>query len=791
MTLASEGLSLPSRLHSVRYDDPDRKMAPDDTPALPDGVTVDNGTPVGAENPDDGDDNGLIVNDDGSITVVGPKDKPKKEKSSDFDANLAEELDDMTVLNTIASDLLEAVQQDDANRKEWQETMNKGLDLCGLKIETPTSDVSGGGGNISKAKDSLLLEAVLRYQSNFNAEMLPADGPVKIRDDQTQLPPGGAGGGTVTPPAAPPGPPAPGGPPPGAPPQQPPVMGMAQGGPMGGPGPVAAPPNPNGGMDRASLAEAFQKDFNHYLTVVDKPYYADTDRMSFSQGLSGCAFKKIYRDPIENRPVSRFVMAANIIVDNGASSLHDAKRITHEIPNMSKVVMKKMMMAGAYRDIPLSQPTSDPGPVDAKIKETEGTAPGNNTRPEDKDHYVYEVYCYLDLEGYEHKDDDGEPSGMPLPYRVTIEKDSREVLEIRRDWKEGDKNYKRRRHFVKFPLFPGLGFYDYGFVHVLGNTTRVLSAIESLCVDQGMFANFPGGLIDKMASRQEKNQIRPGPGGFLPIDTGGRPINQVVMGMPYKDVSQNLLALATGLKADARKLGQIAELPLGEGRADVPVGTVVALIEQNTKLLSAVHKRNHAAQQEEFEILKELFMEDPSALWKFAEKPNRLWESEAEMKDVNLVPASDPNISSHVMRIMRSTACLQILQQAPPGLLNPKEILTRAFRAMGEEDIDALFLPPVPPQQTDPNQQPHVLDAQAKQAQIAAKAKSDDTNAQVKLRIAAMEQQNTQMTNQTQTQIANDKLRVQAMKDVHEFAAGNTPPASMAPDAGGRPQPGI
>jgi len=453
MTLASEASAPVEKLHTIRYE------APSPSPS-PDGISVDVSHAGDDDAAGDGEDNGVVYNEDGSITVNGPAEPVKKSGKQSHDENLAEDMDD-TDLNTLASDLLQAIEMDISSRKEWEDTFNRGIDLLGLKIEAPTSDVTGGGGNISKAKDPLLLEAVLRYQSNFNAEMLPANGPVKIRDDKTKLRRAGQPDGTVVDQNAASMTGSNGGSPREA--SAPGGLAAPAGGPMGGAGgntPAPAIGVNEGAILRSELAEAFEKDFNHYLTVVDKPYYADTDRMSFSQALGGCAFKKVYVDPLENRPISRFVMAPHIIVDNGASSLHDAKRITHMIPAMSPVTMKRMMLEGVYCDVVLSQPVSDPGLVDTKIKETEGRQ-AREPRPEDRDYIVYEVYCYLDLKGYEHKKG-GKLTGLPLPYRVTIEKDSRVVLEIRRDWKKNDKTFKRRRHFVKFPLFPGLGFYDYG-----------------------------------------------------------------------------------------------------------------------------------------------------------------------------------------------------------------------------------------------------------------------------------------------------------------------------------------
>ena len=753
-----------SRRDTIRYEEPPRELPP--------AVTVEF-SPDEEEEPWEE----LTKNEDGSVTVNDPPPSKKKTASSNHDANLALDIDEVD-LDIIAGDLLQAIEEDLRSRKDWEDTFNKGIDLLGLKIEAPSSDISGGGGNISKAKDPLLLEAVLRYQSNFNAEMLPANGPVKVRDDKVQAPPepGTAGGISPVSPAGAadvPGMGHNGGPPLNAPPPEGGAFASAPPqAPMGGsaPPPDAAPDK----WTRSMLAEAFQKNFNYYLTVVDKVYYPDTDRMSFSQALGGCAFKKIYQDPIEDRPVSRFVMANHLIVNNGASSLHNAKRITHAIPNMSFVMLKQMMEVGAYREIELAQPISTPDPVDQKISEVQGTAPRVD-RPEDADYTIYECYCYLNLPGFEHKKD------LPLPYRVSIEKDSRKVLEIRRNWKKADKLFRPRRRFVKYPLFPGLGFYDYGFVHILGNTTRVLSAIESLMVDQGMFANFPGGVIDKLAARQETNQIRPGPGGFKPIDTGGRPIQQVLMPFPYKDVSANLMALAKGIQDGGRKLASISELPLGEGRADVPVGTVIALIEQNTKLLSAVHKRNHAAQQEEFELLKELFAEDPETLTRVLKDPEHKWTDAEEFEDIDLTPASDPNVSSHIMRIMKAQAVLTMMQQAPPGLMNVKEGITRALRAIGEEDIDSLFLPPQPPSGAP---SPHMADAMAKAAALQQKTAADQQENQTKVLLQQMENQDHAAQRASQEQIELNRLRIQAMKDAREFQAGITPPSGMAPQGG-------
>jgi hypothetical protein len=600
-----------------------------------------------------------------------------------FYENLAADIGEYE-LSSIASDLLRGIEADIQSRQDWENSASRAVDLLGLKMEDATGEISGVG-TISKVYHPLLLEAVVRYQANARGELLPSNGPVKVRDDQPVGPM--------------------------------PVMGgpMQPGIPQPGVGPAPANPmmghNGGPGLDRDVLAEAFEKDFNHYLTVVAKEYYPDFDRMLFSMALIGCAFRKIYHCPLKRRPVSEFVPAYDLIVSNDATDLYGAGRVTHRV-KMRHSTLRRMQVSGVYLDEDLGQPNEQISALDQKIKSIEGLMPQPQL-PADHRHTIYECYVELDLKDFPGED------GIPLPYRVTIDKDSQQILEIRRNWKEEDQDFQPLRRFVKYGMIPGLGFYDYGYIQLLGNTTRALTAIERQLLDAGQFANFPGFLISKMGMRQNTNQIRVQPGGGHEIDTGGLPINAVAMPLPYKEPSVVLMQLGQSIAQDGMRLAGSAELPVGEGTADIPVGTMIAMIEQSTKVLDAVHKRNHTSQQEEFEIMRDLFKEDPTALWRFAKNPARKWQEAEEFQDIELVPAADPNTPSHIHRIMQAQALLQLSSQAPQ-LYNVRTVHEKALRVLGIEDPDSLFNPLPPPPGTPgampppPQVPPQVLAEQAK-----------------------------------------------------------------------------
>ena len=447
--------------------------------------------------------------------------------------------------------------------------------------------------------------------------------------------------------------------------------------------------------------------------------------------------------PLRKRPVSEAVSGKDLIVSNDATDLTNAARVTHRIL-MKQSTLKRYQLKGYYRDVEVSQPVEVATSTDAKIKETEGITP-QPSRPEDNRHEIWETQVELDLPGFEHTGKKGKKTGLPLPYRVTMEKDSGVILEIRRDWKKDDEEYAKKRRYVKYGMIPGLGFYDYGFVHLIGNTQRALTAIDRQLIDAGQFANFPGFLVAKSGQKQETNQFRIAPGTGQEIDTGGMPIQDAVMQLPYKGPSEALANFEKEMTENARKLGTTVDMKVGEGRADIPVGTILAMIEQATKIMSAVHQRMHRSQQEEFEMLRELFVENPTTLAKFAKKPTRPWATAEEFADLELVPASNPNVPSHIHRIMQATALIQMLAQAQ-GILNAKEIFTRVFQVLNVEDIESLFTPPPAPG-TQPQLPPDV-----QKAQITADAKKAD-----------IQSKNLQQEREANQAVLEGKIRMQEM----------------------------
>jgi hypothetical protein len=628
----------------------------------------------------------------------------------EFDANLALKLTDFQ-LAQVSMELIRGIDSDLQSRTEWEGIAQKAIDYLGLKMEAASTDVTTEG-SVSKVFHTLLLESSVYFWANAHAELLPASGPCKVMDDKPVEPK------------------------PNVPPMPPSMPGMGQVNPNPMPAngmPAQAGSNQPFVVNRGELASAFEADMNHYLTAVDRQYYRDFSRMLFSLGPMGTEFRKVYWCPQRKRPVSEWVKGINLIVSNDAADLSTATRVTERI-KMRQSAVKRLQIEGWWRNIPLSTPS----PTVDKVAQAEAQITGINLQSQlsaDYQHTIYECYCELDLPGFEHEDDLG-VTGLPLPYRVTIDRDSKQVLEIRRNWKEGDSNYIARKRYVMYGMIPGLGFYYLGYIHVLGNTQRALTAIERQLLDAGQYANFPGFLYAKGGMKNDNSDIRIPPGGGREINTGDKPIGNVVMALPYKDISPGLLKLMETLSSDGRKLSSIAEMPVGEGRADVPVGTVVAMIEQTTKVTSAVHKGLHASMMEELLLLKEQFAEDPTALWAFAKTPARKWEQAEEFNDIDLVPASDPNIPSQLHRTTQSMALMQVAQQvAPLGILNLKEVTERVLRTLNIPNLEALFQNPTIPPQAKPQGPQQPPPDPSKMANVQLKAVEQQ-------RKAASEQQN-------------------------------------------------
>jgi len=497
-------------------------------------------------------------------------------------------------------------------------------------------------------------------------------------------------------------------------------------------GPVKVRVDSNqGGPEMDQQAEYLERDFNHYLTAVAKEYYPDTDKMLFMLGFGGSAFKKVYYCPLRNRPVSETVDADDLIVNNEATDLSNARRITHRI-SMRPSVVKRMQIIGAYRDVDLGQTKQKE--LDAVQKEKnaiQGIQDDINVA-EDRDREIYECYCELDIPGYEHEID-GEPSGLEVPYRVTIDVSSKQILNIVRNYDEEDQELpEANTHFVKYDFVPGLKFYGMGLLHILGNTTNGLTAVWRELLDAGMYSNFPGFLYAKTSGRQNSNIFRVPPGGGAQIDTAGMPIQQAVMPLPYKEPSGALAAFAETISQYGQRLGGTAEMQVGEGKADAPVGTMLAMIEQAQKLLNSVHKRMHAAQADEFQLLAQCFREHPESFWQRNKRPANKWSEKTfldALDNYELVPQADPNTASHIQRVMKVTALVQMAQTAPT-LYNLDAVNREALLTLGWSNANSLLRDPVNnPQPPDPQAQAAQMAGQA--AMITAQSKMMEAQTKV------------------------------------------------------------
>jgi hypothetical protein len=617
---------------------------------------------------------------------------PADEGANDHDANLALYVDS-GVLGGIADELMRLITDDVTRQEQRLADVVKGIDLLGITLEEPKSEPNDAG--ISVVKHPLLLEAVLRFQANSRGEMLPASGPVKVvNEGDSTLP-----------------------------------------------------------LDEQ--AQQLEEDFNFFLTTGAPEYYPDTDRMFFSLGLGGEAYKKVYYHPLKRRPVSETIDRKDIILSDGAVSLEACARITHR-SRMRPSIVKQMQLAGAWRDIPLEGGvvTPDLNIVDLKLDQVAGMQPKRAYGLENPDREIFECYCELDLAGFEHTED-GESTGLALPYRVTMDKESRQILEIRRWWEEGDEAYVRKEVFVEYvfcPAFPGVNL---GLLHILGNASRALTAAWRIALDNGMLANFPGGIMARSTGKTQTTNIRVGPGQVAPIDVDGVPLNQAFLPLPYRGVDAGFVQIIQSVEATSRNLAGTAETAVGEGRQDAPVGTTIALIEQATKIMSAVHKRMHQAQAKEFALLKELFQRDPEALWRSNRNPNFQRDAaklQAALENKNIVPRSDPNTASQSLRIQKGIA-LYTLASQNPSAFDQKAVYKRLLSMLDIDDADDLFskAPPGPPPVDETKMmsaKAQVMGAQAKM--LDASIKAQQAEGDMSLKMAQLQTQNIAEENKKQ-----------------------------------------
>ena len=442
------------------------------------------------------------------------------------------------------------------------------------------------------------------------------------------------------------------------------------------------------------------KDFmNYQIMDVMKEYEPEFDQMLFYLPLSGSTFKKVYYDDLLGRAVSKFVPAEDLVVPYSATSLDDAEAIMHVI-KMSGNELRKQQVAGFYKDLDLL-PSDDSATDTSDIKSKERQIQGVTKTGYEDIFTLIECHVNLDLEGFEDRDPNGEMTGIKLPYIVTIEEGSREILSIRRNYEIGDAKKNKIQYFIQFKFLPGLGFYGFGLIHMIGGLSRTATQALRQLLDAGTLSNLPAGFkMRGIRIRDDAQSIQPGE--FRDVDAPGGNIRDAFMTLPYKEPSQTLLALMGVVVQAGQRFASIADIQVGDGNQQAAVGTTVALLERGSRTMSAIHKRLYASLKLEFKLLSRVFK-----LYLPEEYPYDVVGGQKNIKQVDfddridIVPVADPNIFSQTQRISLAQTELQ-LAQSNPQIHNLYEIYRKMYEALGVKDIDKILIQPARPMPKDP-----------------------------------------------------------------------------------------
>ena len=443
------------------------------------------------------------------------------------------------------------------------------------------------------------------------------------------------------------------------------------------------------------------KDFmNYQIMDVMKEYEPEFDQMLFFLPLAGSTFKKVYYDELLGRAVSKFVPAEDLVVPYSATSLEDAESIMHLL-KVSENDLRKQQVSGFYRDIDLTLPTTTESELKSKEREIEGVRKG----AEEDVYSIVECHTYLDLEGFEDKDPQtGEPTGIKLPYVVTFEEGSREVLAIRRNWEENDPKKEKINYFVHFKFLPGFGFYGFGLIHMIGGLSRTATAALRQLLDAGTLSNLPSGFkMRGIRIRDDAQGIQPGE--FRDVDAPGGNIRDAFMTLPYKEPSQTLLQLMGIVVQAGQRFASIADMQVGDGNQQAAVGTTIALLERGSRTMSAIHKRLYASLKNEFGLLARVFKLYLPPVYPYDVVGGSRTIKQTDFDDrVDIIPVADPNIFSQTQRISMAQTQLQ-LAQSNPQIHNMYEAYRKMYEAIGVKDIDKILNVPQPPKPQDPAQE--------------------------------------------------------------------------------------
>jgi hypothetical protein len=449
--------------------------------------------------------------------------------------------------------------------------------------------------------------------------------------------------------------------------------------------------------EKEQQAERVKSYMNYQITVEMEEYDPEFDQMLFYLGYGGSAFKKVYYDGELRRAVSPYVLPKDLIVPYSARDLGTAERVTHVL-RISKNNLRKQQVAGFYRDVEIATPTqTERDEIEEKTDKISGVEPSG----EPEDYLIYECHCFLDIPGFEDKDEDGNPTGVSLPYIVTVDATSGIILAIRRNFRENDPKKKKKQYFVHYKMLPGMGFYGFGLIHLLGNLSRSSTSVLRQLIDSGTLANIPAGFKAKgMRIQDAESPIQPGE--WRDVDAPGGALRENLMPLPYKEPSATLMQLLGFCVTAGEKFIGSSDMGMGDSNQELPVGTTIALLERGSRVMSAVHKRMHYAQKQELRLLAEVFSEymPPEYPYQVEGQKPTIKKQDFDGR-VDIIPVSDPNIFSMTQRIALAQQQLTLAQSAPQ-MHNTYEAYRRMYTALGVTDINLILPPPPQPQPEGP-----------------------------------------------------------------------------------------
>ena len=447
--------------------------------------------------------------------------------------------------------------------------------------------------------------------------------------------------------------------------------------------------------EKDAAAVRVQEDMNYQLTEVMVEYRPEHERMLWNLPICGSAFKKVYYDPYMQRQISMFVPAEDIVLTYGTSEIFSTERLTHRMRKTKNEILK-LQNAGFYRDIELSDPTKDIDDIQTRKNEETGFSASFDER-----YLLLEMHVEIDLKGYEDVDEDGENTGIALPYVVTILKDTSEILSIRRNWLEDDKTKQKRQHFVHYQYIPGFGSYGFGLIHLIGGAAKSATSLIRQLVDAGTLSNLPGGL--KTRGLRIKGDDTPiAPGEFRDVDVASGTVRDNIMTLPYKEPSGTLLQLLNQIVDEARRFASTADMNVSDMSSQSPVGTTLALLERQLKIMSAVQARIHYSMKQELKLLGKIIRDYTDEDYAYdAEGEQGAQAKRSDYAYTEIIPVSDPNAATMSQRVVQYQAAMQLSQQAPQ-IYNLPRLHRQMLEVLGIKNADKLVALPEDKKPEDP-----------------------------------------------------------------------------------------